>query len=227
MRKAYRTVAAKKGFVAKSAANIFQALITVCGLFLMIALLYHSIARFALNSNQYPVGQDEKHQVFAMMAEELTQYLSGRRPSLSSLFTEREAAHMVDVLHLFQLGRRVSIFAATLFLIVVFAAWKTKAPRYQCLKRFQLGMGLFFLFAFLLALWAAIDFNGWFIVMHKVAFSNDLWLLDPRESMLIQMLPVEFFMRAVRIILARFFAYAAILTMLTTIMRILFKKKAR
>ena len=220
MRKPCRALTVKKIFAAKSVTNICQALITVCGLFLMIALLYRFIASFALNPNQYPVEQNEKNQAFAMMTEELTQYLSGRRLSLSSLFTEREAAHMIDVLHLFQLGRQVSLFAIVLFFITALAARKSKIPISKFIKCLQMGMGFFFLFAFLMAIWAAIDFEGWFIMMHKVAFSNDLWLLDPRESMLIQMLPVEFFIRAVQSILIRFLIY----TLLTATVTILLRK---
>ena len=206
------------------ATKALNSLLTVCGLLLMIVLLYQSIASFAMNPDNYPVKND---QAFASMAEELTQYLSGRRPSLSSRFTEQEAAHMVDVLHLFQLGKRVSISAAVLLLIAVFFVWRGKVPGFWFIKQLQMGMGLFFVFTFLLAAWAAIDFNGWFIIMHKIAFSNDLWLLDPRESMLIQMLPVDFFMRAVRSILVRFLAYAAIVTMLTVLIRKMPKRGGR
>ena len=40
---------------------------------------------------------------------------------------------------------------------------------------------------------ACIDFNSLFILFHKVAFTNDLWLLDPSTDLLIRLMPIEFF----------------------------------
>ena len=50
------------------------------------------------------------------------------------------------------------------------------------------------------AVWAAIDFESIFVLFHKVAFSNDLWLLDPRSSMLIRLMPTSFFVEWVVLI---------------------------
>jgi len=195
-------------------------LTTVCGLFLTLALLYQSIASFSLTLKNYPSSPP-----FDEMALELTQYLSGRVPSLSPLFTERETAHMVDVLHLYQLGKWVSIIAVLTSIFALSAAWRILgAP--TLIRQFRIGMGLFFALVFFLAFWAAIDFNGWFVVMHKIAFTNDLWLLDPNESMLIQMLPIEFFMRAVRNIALRFLLNAACVAVATVLIKKFTKRGA-
>ena len=45
----------------------------------------------------------------------------------------------------------------------------------------------------LLALFAALDFNTFWTNFHRVFFTNDLWLLDPRTDILIQMVPGQFF----------------------------------
>ena len=39
----------------------------------------------------------------------------------------------------------------------------------------------------------AVDFNAAFIKFHEIFFDNDLWLLDLRTDVLIQMFPEEFF----------------------------------
>jgi hypothetical protein len=116
MKKSCQPNALKKVFVTKT----LEVLLPVCGLFLLLALLYQSIASFTFNSSNYPTEP-----VFSAMAKELIQYLSGHLPSLS-LFTEQETAHMIDVLHLFQLGKWVSYAAIALFLFVVPAAWIKK-----------------------------------------------------------------------------------------------------
>ena len=47
---------------------------------------------------------------------------------------------------------------------------------------------------------AAIDFNSLFILFHKVAFTNDLWLLNPQTDLLIRLMPIEFFISYAAII---------------------------
>ena len=37
------------------------------------------------------------------------------------------------------------------------------------------------------------DFSKYFIVFHKIFFNNDLWVLDPRTDMLINIVPEGFF----------------------------------
>ena len=45
-----------------------------------------------------------------------------------------------------------------------------------------------------LLLWAAVSFDGLFLTFHRVAFRNDLWLLDPRTDLLIRLMPSALFM---------------------------------
>ena len=47
---------------------------------------------------------------------------------------------------------------------------------------------------------AVADFDGMFRLFHQVAFTNDLWLLDPRTDMLIRLMPLEFFISYAAII---------------------------
>ena len=42
-------------------------------------------------------------------------------------------------------------------------------------------------------LWAVADFDGLFVTFHRVAFSNDGWLLNPQTDLLIRLMPVNFF----------------------------------
>lgn len=42
-------------------------------------------------------------------------------------------------------------------------------------------------------LWAALDFSSAFTFFHKVLFTNDLWLLDPRTDLLINICPSSMF----------------------------------
>ena len=44
-----------------------------------------------------------------------------------------------------------------------------------------------------IAVWALVNFDGLFITFHRVAFTNEGWLLDPRTDLLIRLMPVDFF----------------------------------
>lgn len=46
-----------------------------------------------------------------------------------------------------------------------------------------------------IAILACIDFDGAFTLFHRIAFTNDLWLLDPRTDLLIRLMPTGFFIR--------------------------------
>ena len=47
--------------------------------------------------------------------------------------------------------------------------------------------------AVILIIWALADFDGLFVTFHRLAFTNDGWLLDPRTDLLIRLMPVNFF----------------------------------
>ncbi len=44
-----------------------------------------------------------------------------------------------------------------------------------------------------MAIWAAADFSTFWVSFHELFFTNDLWLLDPAKSVLINMVPAQFF----------------------------------
>ena len=46
----------------------------------------------------------------------------------------------------------------------------------------------------MILLWAAIDFDSFFTAFHRLTFTNDGWLLDPRTDLLIRLMPADFFM---------------------------------
>ncbi len=49
--------------------------------------------------------------------------------------------------------------------------------------------------ALVLAAWGLMDFNSLFLTFHRLAFRNDLWLLDPGKDLLIQLMPYSFFVK--------------------------------
>lgn len=165
---------------------------------LLTALLYGEVAAIAMNVASYP-----KTKLFAGMAEELVGYLRNELPVLSHIFIDREIEHMKDVKALFDGARVLSDFclwgAIPLFALALWTGGRRRAG-----NGLLIGTGVFCGVLLFLVVWAAVDFDGWFTAMHRLVFTNELWLLDPLESKLIQMLPGTFFEGAARTVVLRF-----------------------
>lgn len=110
-------------------------------------------------------------------------------------FNERESLHMVDVKNLYQFALDVrlgcGIIAILSFVCLLYQkrkdVWSYLALRY-------IHVAIFFvMIVAMLGIWVVSDFNGFWTAFHKVAFSNDLWLLNPRTDLMINMFPEAFF----------------------------------
>ena len=126
---------------------------------------------------------------------QLADYLRGNVAPLSEagVFNDREMAHMADCQRLFALLRKVrSRLIPWAVLLIVGGAYllqnRRKARRCAWLAPLILlvPLGIF-------ALWAVVDFDGAFTFFHRLLFTNDLWLLDPRTDLLIRICPESMF----------------------------------
>jgi len=176
---------------------------------ILVAALYASIALFTFDLQNYP-----QEPPFDQMSATLVAYLRAESETLPPIFTDRESLHMADVLGLYQGGRRVAAVFAVLSILFC-ASGSCLGGLRRVASGLQIGMAAFSALAGFVGVWALVDFYGWFTAMHELAFTNDLWLLDPNTSLLIQMLPLSFFINAVRLIALRFLAAAALLLCLS------------
>ena len=108
-------------------------------------------------------------------------------------FSSREAEHMADCRDLIALAGRLRWFmgiAAAVLLVAGVFLWKH-------LRSFANGMlagfGLALVIGLAILVWGMISFDGLFTAFHKLAFTNDLWLMDARTDMLIRLMPETFF----------------------------------
>ena len=108
-------------------------------------------------------------------------------------FGSREQTHMADVRGLFQLDRAVALGAVALSLLCVTVCYVLRRPDRQALRGFRDGLrGMLTVLAALMV-WGAVDFDSLFILFHRLAFTNDLWLLNPETDLLIRLMPTDFF----------------------------------
>ena len=198
------------------AAGIFTAF------WLIIAFLITSVEAVAYWTPGYYEKEYTKYQVLNDLPErtmddlldvtdQMMAFLRGKREDLHvyttmggkyrEFFNDREIAHMEDVQGLFIGGlwlRRIGIAVTAVFAALAYLWGRKNAERTRALKRLipkSLCIGTGAVFAVALALIGVIstDFSKYFIVFHKIFFTNDLWILDPRTDMLINIVPEGFF----------------------------------
>lgn len=158
-----------------------------------------------------------------VITQDIILYLKGGGEELLDRhFNEKEVLHMKDVQVLFDLARTLKYLGlATSIAISTYLVYKK--------ERNFLGKtliyGPFILYGLLLALGLIVstDFNKYFTYFHHIFFTNDLWLLDPRTDLMIQMLPESFFIGMALRIMLSFFIYLSILQ----IVGYLYKRKGK
>ncbi len=210
-----------------------KALGVLCAFCLMIVFLITSIEAVVYWTPGYFEKEYEKYQIaetvqmemddLLEVTDEMMDYLRGDREDLHvptvvngqprEFFNEREIAHMEDVRGLF-LGalalRRICLGIAAASLLILFWRYRpqvrTLLPRTLCA-----GTGLFFLITATLAGIISTNFTKYFVIFHKIFFTNDLWILDPRTDLLINIVPEPFFVDTAARIGITFMAMIAVL----------------
>ena len=130
-------------------------------------------------------------------------YLTGREETFQYVFSDaegrrfvcfqpHEAAHMADCRGLIGLAGRLRWIAAAAALLSA-AAGAVLRQRRDFTGGMLAGLcGAAAVFTGI-TVWALADFDGLFVTFHRLAFTNDGWLLDPRTDLLIRLMPVNFF----------------------------------
>lgn len=156
---------------------------------------------------------------YAGVCAAITDYLAGRADTFQYAFedeagvtrlcfTEREQRHMADCRALFRLCARAAVLLGSFCALCVLPLLSAEK---LCFSRKGLawGFGLALAAAAVLALWALADFSGLFVLFHRLAFTNDLWLMDPASELIVRLMPLGFFIRYAALIGGAWLAAAA------------------
>ncbi|MFH1210729.1 MAG: TIGR01906 family membrane protein [archaeon] len=170
---------------------------------IIILLLNFSILAF---NEDYYKKQYQKNNVYAEIPEqeaqqatdELINYL--KEGGEITYFNEKEKQHLQDVRRIIKILMTtlyIAILAATIILSITFIQNKK-----------QLGIALIaggLLTILVLILLAALlmNFQTSFIKFHELAFTNNLWILDPETDKLIVLFPESFFYQITKDIVTR------------------------
>ena len=182
---------------------------------LVVMLLLTCVSQAVFGNMNYFRKEFEKYNVtqnidmemddIMYVMDELMDYLHGDREDLEDIvtevngetrdfFTEREKTHMADCKVLFDGGFAIRKGAAVVFVaLTLLLVFKKKFSLRRFLKYAALFSVIIAAGAGILAVAASIDFNACFIVFHKLFFNNDLWILDPAEDLIINILVKPFF----------------------------------
>lgn len=158
------------------------------------------------------VNMEEKELLF--VTEEMMSYLKGKRDNLNieavidgeqqEFFNEKEIAHMKDVRVLFWEGqwlRRIGVIIC--IITVIFLLFQSKIEfLLKCLRN---GLISFIVFMAILVGIITTNFTKYFVIFHKIFFSNNLWILNPETDRLINIVPEPFFIdTSIRIVVIFF-----------------------
>jgi integral membrane protein (TIGR01906 family) len=148
--------------------------------------------------------QMEKDELMRV-TEDLLDYMRNRRDSLEDVyaivageerrfFSDIEIRHMIDVLDLYNIAfaaRNISFFImVALILVMVLRKYKVLFVLCRCCREV---LAAFLILMTLLIGIIAINFERAFTIFHYIFFDNDYWILDPRVDLLINMVPIYFF----------------------------------
>ena len=137
-------------------------------------------------------------QEYAPVVEMITGYLSGGKDTFQHIYTvdgteyaafnAKEQHHMADVQDLFRLCRGGGWVCAAL--VIALALLLRKDFPWRTVSRTLIAI---LATVTVLIILACVDFNSLFVLFHRIAFTNDLWLLNPQTDLLIRLMPIEFF----------------------------------
>lgn len=197
--------------------NKVLGVIAVLGI--LVGCLFGSIEYHGFNKNYYEMKYTELNTAEHIgMSNEalfdatftLLDYLKDERDDIlcvhevkgkeREIFDERETLHMVDVKNLYINVKNVcftivGVGIAALLAMVYFVK-SNKCTLETMLVDLKDGFRQVVL-AFIIVIsgllfYALVDFNRFWTMFHQIFFDNDLWLLDPRVSIMINMFPEEF-----------------------------------
>jgi integral membrane protein (TIGR01906 family) len=196
------------GIVLAWAVILFTVAAAVCGIAGNGGLLASEMLR---NAPPEVTGLPEKE--YEAVGRMTADYLSGRTDVFQHMFSDEngtiyqcfqphEAEHMADCRKLIRLAEILRLVFGLLGMMIVIAGILMPKRRKGIARSVIIGLVSAGAVGTVLLIWGVIDFDGLFTAFHRIAFTNDGWLLDPRTDLLIRLMPTELFIRlAARILL--------------------------
>ena len=130
---------------------------------------------------------------------------------------------MVDVKNLCMHAKMAAIgmFVASIVLYGLIYLKEKKKAMHVYMSGIRYALLMIVLFVSMLAIYALCDFYDFWMNFHYLFFDNDLFILDPNTSIMINMFPETFFFDLVMLIMA---TYVISVCVIYFVLRVLDKK---
>jgi integral membrane protein (TIGR01906 family) len=123
----------------------------------------------------------------------------------TEVFNQREKLHMVDVKVLYLKAIDLRNIALITMIISLISYLLLSNRKYKILADAYIRTLVIIIVIFAaLLFYAVLDFRNFWFNFHYLFFDNDLWLLDPNTSIMVNMVPQQFFNDLVMKIVAYF-----------------------
>ena len=173
-----------------------------------------------INPNYVTIGDAEE------ITTEVTDYLEGEGELDEELLGIQATEHMRDVKNIRDLSFYIFLIVTLLFIIGILTLILTR--NYARIPKTLFGGGLIVLIInFLLFIFANRAFGTMWEALHKVLFTNDLWILNPSTDPLVATFTLPFFAIFVRRIIILSTILALIFTIIGITWILLTKKEAK
>ena len=151
----------------------------------------------------------------------LLDYLNHKTILNLDWYTDKDILHMQDVRTLYSLSYKTMIFFIVVFTIstILLIILCKKRTIFYIKNTFNKVLLAFIIVIGILSCIISYNFTSFWIKFHQLLFSNDLWLLSPDESNLIQMVPEEFFISLITTIILHIFILFISLFILNTMVK--------
>ncbi len=139
-------------------------------------------------------------ELYAPLCAALTDYLRGGTSVFDfmqggiSLFGTNEKLHLADCAALFRFDRTLMLASAGLAAALLIAVFFVRNGK-SAAAGMTAGTLLSLAAVLALGVWGLADFDGLFVTFHRVAFTNDLWLMNPATDLILRLMPTGFFVR--------------------------------
>lgn len=146
---------------------------------------------------------DQIKDYFNNRVERLEIYINYPNAGRIQAFSEVEILHMYDVKNLMRIVYYLMIVTGVILALSILATIYFARKRFfkittQILVKTAI---LAVVVALFFGIYTAIDFNSLFITFHRIAFTNDFWLLNPNTDLLIQLFPYNFWFETMVILI--------------------------
>lgn len=133
-------------------------------------------------------------------------YLTGKRDvfqftykdangNVVECFHDYEAEHMADCRRLILLAADLRWILGGISLVLIIMCIALRKDREKIISGILAGFALTAAAYLAMLVWGLVDFDGLFTTFHRIAFTNDLWILNPGTDLLIRLMPTEFFVK--------------------------------